>query len=81
MEIVMEAQWRVIGTLRETNRQVYQAIGLLVGEPGQSLPDPTIALMKRFYEKYPVLARAVHRDILVRDRLIEQHSSELAACE
>jgi hypothetical protein len=77
----MEAQWRVIGTLRETNRQVYRAIGVLVGPPEEDLPDSTIALMKRFYEKYPILARAVHRDILVRDRLIEQHSSELAACE
>ncbi len=67
--------WAVITRLRLENRHLYQAIEELVG---LGVGDPTVGLMKRFYAEYPVIARAVHRDILKRDLLIYDHSLELA---
>ena len=71
--------WGMIARLRKTNRAIYEAIEELVGRP-KDAEDPTLALMQRFYAKHPVLARAVHRQILSGDMLIYDHSSELA-CE
>ncbi len=70
--------WDIIAQLRETNRRVYAAIENLVGQ--SAAEDKTLGLMRLFYRKHPALARAVHRDILSRDRLISDHSAELA-CE
>ena len=70
--------WERIAHLRKRNRAVYQAIEGLVGKSREE--DATIGLMKSFYARYPVLARAVHREIIRIDRLIDEASSELA-CE
>ena len=71
--------WAMIARLRKTNRAIYGAVEELVGRP-EDVEDPTLALMQRFYARHPVLARAVHRQILNADDLIWKHSQELA-CE
>ena len=70
--------WERIAHLRKINRAVYRAIEMLVGKSKEE--DATLGLMKSLYAFNPVLARAIHREIIRIDRLIDEASSELA-CE
>ncbi len=72
-----QATWNSIEQLRKTNRAIYEAIEELVGESKEA-EDPTLVLMQKFYKRHPILARAVHREILRIDLLIYDHSAELA---